>query len=67
MAVSDIEARAIKTELAEAEEEVKIWRSLVFATLEDAVNFVNLEPAQGAGEFVFSNRSDGQVDAAYYL
>lgn len=45
-----------------------VWHSLNFASLEDAVYFVNLPPAQGGGEFVFSNNTTwGGVDVAYYL
>ena len=67
MALSGTDAHALKAALAAAAAETRTWHSLTFATLDDAVAFVNLEPAQGAGEFGFSHRPDGQVDAAYFL
>lgn len=61
------DAAALKTALAASAAEDKTWHAFVSSSLVDAVNFVNLPPAQGAGEFVFSNRPDGAVDVAYYL
>ncbi|GAA0487463.1 hypothetical protein ACFQ2B_15140 [Streptomyces stramineus] len=67
MAISGADAQALKAAISAAEADTKTWHALTFATLDDAVNFVNLEPAQVAGEFGFSNRPDGQVDAVYFL
>lgn len=66
MSLSASDAQALKTALSTSET-VKTWHALTFPTLDAAVHFVNLTPAQVAGEFVFSNRSDGQVDIAYFL
>jgi len=45
----------------------KQWRTLVEPNPQAAVNFLNLAPAQGAGEAFASNRADGRVDVYYYL
>ncbi|GGR13208.1 hypothetical protein [Streptomyces netropsis] len=67
MATSRADALAIKAEIVAADAPAKTWHFQTFATLEEAVIFVNSEPPQAAGEFGISNRSDGQVDAIYYL
>jgi hypothetical protein len=46
---------------------VKTWHVLVEANPTDAVNFLNLPPAQVAGEAFASNRADGRVDLYYFL
>ena len=61
---SDLEA--VKPRLSTSDQGAT-WHAASFATLDDAVYFVNLPPAQGAGEFVFSDNSYGGVDVAYYL
>jgi hypothetical protein len=38
-----------------------------FATLDAVVQFVNLPPAQGAGEVVVVPRTDGKFDVLIYL
>jgi len=43
------------------------WHTVIEPTPTDAVNFLNLPPAQGAGEAFASNRADGQVDVYYFL
>jgi hypothetical protein len=43
------------------------WHVINVADPAAAVNFVNLAPAQGAGEAAFSNRPDGTVDVYYFL
>lgn len=46
---------------------VKTWHVLVEPTPAAAVNFLNLAPAQVAGEAFASNRADGRVDLYYFL
>ena len=46
---------------------VKTWHVLIEPNPSAAVNFLNLPPAQEAGEAFVSNRSDGQVDTYYFL
>ncbi|MEU0517583.1 hypothetical protein [Streptosporangium sp. NPDC006007] len=45
----------------------KIWRHIVQPNQAAATAFVNRAPAQGAGEAVFSNRSDGRIDVYFFL
>jgi hypothetical protein len=45
----------------------KIWRVTTVATASAAANFLNLPPAQGAGEASLSNRADGKVDVYFFL
>ena len=45
----------------------KIWRVINRPNRDAAVAFINLSPAQGAGEAAFSNRPDGTVDTYYFL
>jgi hypothetical protein len=44
-----------------------IWHVINRPNPTAAVDFVNLAPAQGAGEAAFSNRPDGTVDVYYFL
>jgi hypothetical protein len=46
---------------------VKTWHHIVEATPDDVVTFLNLPPAQIAGEAFASNRADGQIDLYYFL
>jgi hypothetical protein len=46
---------------------VAIWRYRLSSSPQDAVDFVNRPPAQGAGQAVFSRRDDGRVDTFYFL
>jgi hypothetical protein len=46
---------------------VKIWRVINRPNRDAAVAFINLAPAQGAGEAAYSNRPDGTVDTYYFL
>jgi hypothetical protein len=46
---------------------VKTWHVLIEPNPTDAVNFLNLPPAQVAGEAFASNRADGRVDLYYFL
>jgi hypothetical protein len=62
--ISDADAAALKTAI---QAEVKTWHVLNFATPQAAVNFVNLAPAQGAGEAVFDRAPNGTVDTYYFL
>jgi hypothetical protein len=62
------EAMTHKQKAAEAQAAaVKVWNVLVAADATQAVDFLNLAPAQGAGEAFASNRADGQVDVYYFL
>jgi hypothetical protein len=45
----------------------KIWRVTTSANPAAAANFLNLNPAQGAGEASLTNRADGRVDVYYYM
>jgi hypothetical protein len=45
----------------------KIWRIVTVANPSAAVNFLNLAPAQGAGEASLTNRADGRVDVYFFL
>ena len=45
----------------------KIWRHVVEPNAQSAADFLNLPPAQAAGEGMVSNRSDGTVDVYYFL
>ena len=47
--------------------EVKIWRVFIRNNAQDAANFANLQPAQGAGEFHTSNRADGRLDVFLFF
>ncbi len=64
MTISQNEASSHKNSLAAV---TRTWHVLTFATAADAVYFVNLPPAQGAGEVSFSYRPDGRVDLMYFL
>ncbi|MFC5719654.1 hypothetical protein ACFP1Z_05605 [Streptomyces gamaensis] len=66
MSFSGTDAATFKGALAAASQQ-PVWHSATFATLDDAVNFVNTPPAQGAGEVGFSDRPDGQVDLIFFL
>jgi len=44
-----------------------IWRVINRPNRDSAVAFINLAPAQKAGEAAFSNRPDGTVDTYYFL
>ncbi|MEV7011248.1 hypothetical protein [Streptosporangium sp. NPDC051022] len=59
------EAQAISKESLAAAP--KIWRYVLQPNPAAAVAFVNRAPAQVAGEAVFTNRADGQVDVYYFL
>ncbi len=65
MTVTDQEAAQFKESLATLE--VKTWRVTVRPTPASAAAFLNLPPAQVAGEAMVSNRSDGQVDVYFFL
>ena len=45
----------------------KQWRHVVEPDAQSAANFLNLAPAQAAGEACIANRSDGSVDVYFYL
>jgi len=44
-----------------------IWRVINRPNRDSAVAFINLAPAQKAGEAAFSNRPDGTVDTYFFL
>ena len=46
---------------------VKTWHSISCSTMQEAVDFVNYEPAQGAGEACFSFDPDGRIELMYFL
>jgi hypothetical protein len=63
-------ATAHKSEVAstaQANLTTKIWRHLIEPDAQSAADFLNLPPAQVAGEGMVSNRSDGNVDVYYFL
>ena len=45
----------------------KIWNHVVEPNAQAAADFLNLPPAQVAGEGMVSNRADGNVDVYYFL
>ncbi len=45
----------------------KTWRHVIEPNATAAANFLNLTPAQGAGEASLSNRADGSVDVYFFL
>jgi hypothetical protein len=45
----------------------KIWRHVIEPDAQSAADFLNLPPAQIAGEGMVSNRADGSVDVYYFL
>jgi hypothetical protein len=45
----------------------RTWNHVVEPDATTAANFLNLNPAQGAGEACVANRSDGKVDVYYFL
>ncbi len=61
------EAVAHKEAAAATPAVVKTWHVIVEPNPTAAVNFLNLAPAQQAGEAFASNRADGQVDVYYFL
>jgi hypothetical protein len=65
MSLTEADAHALKATVAAAA--AQTWHVLTFQTTQDAVNFVNLPPAQGAGQVGFSYRPDGRVDLIYFL
>lgn len=44
-----------------------IWRVINRPSRDAAVAFINLAPAQKAGEAAYSNRPDGTVDTYFFL
>ncbi|HET9657045.1 MAG TPA: hypothetical protein VFP72_16960 [Kineosporiaceae bacterium] len=62
--ISESDAARLKGALAA---EVKTWHYLTFPTPTAAANFVNLPPAQGAGEAIFTALPNGQIGTFYFL
>jgi hypothetical protein len=46
---------------------VKTWHHINEANAAAAIAFINLAPAQGAGEASFTNGPNGTVDVYYFL
>ena len=61
------EATSEKGSVASVTAPVKTWRHVQEPDPQAAVDFVNLAPAQVAGEVSMANRPDGSVDVYYYL
>ena len=55
-----------ETKKSQAAVQTKTWKYVLRSSPEDAANYANVEPAQGAGEAVFSVRDDGQTDTFLY-
>lgn len=62
--VTEDQAAGMKARLGAQQ---KTWHSSVFANAAAFVSFINVNPAQGAGEAFCTDRSDGQIDGFYYL
>jgi hypothetical protein len=58
-------AAALKQSAAQATP--KTWQTSVFPDATTFANFLNVAPAQVAGEAFASNRADGQVDGYFFL
>ncbi|MGW6461965.1 hypothetical protein ACWF94_39570 [Streptomyces sp. NPDC055078] len=57
---------ALKKSMAQAAPG-QIWHHSVRESVDAAIGFLNIDPVQGAGEAIITNRSDGQVDLVYLL
>lgn len=66
MATHD-EATSEKGDVARVTAPVKTWHHVQEPDPQAAVDFVNLAPAQVAGEVSMTNRADGSVDVYYFL
>jgi len=64
MTVNTADAQTLKNALRS---DVKTWHNITCSTMDEVVNYINLEPAQGPGEAVFSFRPDGLIELLYYL
>jgi hypothetical protein len=64
MTVSTSDAQMLKNAIRS---DVKTWHALTFSTIDEAASFVNLDPAQGAGEVSFSCSPDGRIELMYFL
>ncbi|WP_406860190.1 hypothetical protein ABZO31_07060 [Streptomyces sp. HUAS MG47] len=64
MTVTTSDAKVFKNAI---KSKVKTWHSMPFTSMDEAVNFVNLEPAQQAGEVCFSHTPDGRIELMYFL
>jgi len=51
---------------ARADDEPRKWRHIVRPDAQSAADFLNIQPAQGPGEGLFSVRPDGSVDVLWY-
>ena len=58
---SEEQAVRVKADL-KVDEPVKTWKLLRFSSGDVAIHFANSDPAQQAGEAVFSVRDSGLVD-----
>ncbi|MGH8906671.1 MAG: hypothetical protein ACRD0K_09175 [Egibacteraceae bacterium] len=59
--------QALRADAAVAQTAPKIWNYFNLPDPYSAADFANLDPAQGAGEAVFTNRPDGTVDVYLYF
>ena len=64
MTVTTSDAQTLKNAL---KSNVKTWHSLSFSTMDEVANFINLEPAQQAGEVAFSFSPEGRIELLYFL
>jgi hypothetical protein len=66
MSVLSVEEAFARKE-SQANVEAKTWHTSIFANAAAFVSFLNIVPAQQAGEAFASNRADGRVDGYYFL
>ncbi|WP_329219433.1 hypothetical protein OG352_23100 [Streptomyces sp. NBC_01485] len=64
MTVTTSDAQTLKNALRSG---VKTWHTLSFSTMDEAVNFINLDPPQQAGEVCFSFSPNGRIELMYFL
>jgi hypothetical protein len=67
MAAETTHDQAVAHKQSAAAVAAKQWRHFVEPNAQAAADFLNLAPAQGAGEACIASRADGRVDVYYYL
>ena len=65
--LSKEDATLFKGAVAAAEPRVKTWHTFEWTTAQDFVNFINLDPAQGAGEAFATDTDRGTIQGFYFL
>jgi hypothetical protein len=65
--LSQEDATLLKGAVAAAEPRVKTWHTFEFSTAQDFANFLNLAPAQGAGEAFATDTDRGTIQGFYFL